>query len=30
MVKSMEDDSDEGNLSELDIENMVNAQTKVE
>ena len=30
MVKSMEDDSDEGNLSELDVENMVNAQTKVE
>ena len=30
MVKSMEDDSDEGNLSELDVENMANAQTKVE
>ena len=30
MVKSMEDDSDEGNLSELDVENMVNAQNKVE
>ena len=30
MVKSMEDDSDEGNLSELDVENMVNAQAKVE
>ena len=26
----MEDDSDEGNLSELDVENMANAQTKVE